>query len=536
MLICALACLVLPRALAEGEALSVDFSVNPAEMVAPGDVTMTFIIENNTGFDVQNIYLSSADGLVSEPIGQLSAGERQTLVRPHTVTQEELDDGAVRYIISYDAAAPGGEKVSWMLSAYIVRGSARPDVDFTRQLSSRYVAPGGVLTVSYRLTNNGNVPVTDIQVSDSLGSFSSRLERLEVGATRTLINRVTVSAETESAAALEYSVPSGETFTRTLDPVPVRLSTSALDAEFSIGKSAFDPDRADAVLVLTNTGTDDYDDISVIDDVYGGIIADAVALPGGGSPVEISWAYPLRGGGEYRWRVTGSSQAGESLNFVTDTLTLEDSAAPASIGIELSAHARATKINRAGQVTFDLELRNTGTTMAEDLRLYEVTRGDIRNLAVLPTGTPTRLKVAYDVAESGQYTFCVNYTDAEGRVRTATSPTIDIEITPAGVAPEDPGGEEGAPRGASVKPGGSSTFTILLAVASAALISMFTILLVTSLRARKERRMRAAARRQRAANRSGASGKTGRIAALPAKDAPKKAGKKKSARQSRKLK
>ena len=110
-LLLALACLCLSAAAqtdGEQHALDIQFTVKPAEMVAPGDTTMTFVIANPTDQDIQNVYLSSADGLLSEPIGAIGAGETQTLVRPHTVTQQELDAGAIRYVVSHDAAAPGG--------------------------------------------------------------------------------------------------------------------------------------------------------------------------------------------------------------------------------------------------------------------------------------------------------------------------------------------------------------------------------------------------------------------------------------------
>ena len=527
----AMACLALPIARAETPAapmLDLDLTISPGELVAPGDATMTFIISNPTDFDIQNIYLSSADGLLSEPIGQLGPGETLTLTRPHAVTEAELSEGAVRYIVSHDAPMSGGEKISVMLSAYITRSSARPDVAFTRQLSSRAVAPGGQLTIIYKLANNGNVPVTDIRVRDTLGSFEGRLERLAVGASKTFVSRVTVESETQSAASLSYTA-SGQTITRTLDPLPVRLSSSALEASFSIGRSAFDADRADAVLMLTNTGDDDYTDIAVMDDVYGGIIADGIALPGGSDPREIAYAYPLRGGGEYRWRVTGTSHAGEALDFVTETLTLPADESPSEIGIRLKVRAGATKINRAGRVTFDLELQNTGNTAARQLRVYEVNRGDVRALAVLPTGEPTHCRVSYEVEESGEYIFCVDYTDAEGHARTVSAKPVRVDITPAGISPEAPEGRDMKLEGGSVKMGATSTFTILLVVASAALVSMFTILLVTSLRARQDRRRRAAVQRQRqreAAARADAARREGRHrrkrdgAALPGKKKP----------------
>ncbi len=53
--------------LADQRFLDINFSVKPGEMVAPGDATMTFVIANKSDYAIQNIYLSSADGLLSDP-------------------------------------------------------------------------------------------------------------------------------------------------------------------------------------------------------------------------------------------------------------------------------------------------------------------------------------------------------------------------------------------------------------------------------------------------------------------------------------
>ena len=483
--------------IASGDGLKIEFSINPSEIVGPGDVTMTFVITNEGSADIKNIYLTSDDGLLSEPIGQITAGETQTLVRPHAVTQEELNNGCVRYVLSHDSAIPGGEKVIHTLIAPVARGDVRTDIDFTRQLSSQYVAAGEQLTITYRITNNGNVPVSAIYVRDALGDFTGRLEQLNVGATRTFISRVTINMESQSSASLEYRVPSGETITRRLEPVVIRLSHSVLNSEFSVGRSAFDPERADAVLMLTNVGNDDYSDITVLDDLYGGIIADGVSLPHGGSPVEITFTYPVRNEREYRWRVTGVSQAGEALNFVTETLTLPGEDAPKAVDIRMDIAPRTLRINRPGSVVFDITLANSGTAFARNLRLYDVNRGAARELAVLPTGEPSRFTVSYEVHQDSEFIFCLDYTDPDGHSRTISADPIQITISPSGAAPEPLGSELMQLEGESVKPGNGSTFTILLIVASAALVSMFTILLVTSIRARHDRRLRIAEQKRR---------------------------------------
>lgn len=491
-----------PAALAESpageEALEIECAIRPETMVAPGEASLTFVLVNRTGQPIQNITLTSDDGLLSEPIGQIAPGEKQTLVRPHTVTQEEFDDGFIRYTVTHDALDPGGAKVSHALDVPVSRTAARPGVEFTRQLAGDAVAQGGLLTVTYKIRNTGNVALGALRIRDTLGDFTGRLERLDVDETKTFISRVTITGETESAPSLEYAAPDGETVTLALDPLPIRIAESRLELAFSVGRSVFEAGTADAILTLTNPGNADCTGITVTDDVYGGVIADALTVPGGGSPVEVAYTYPLRGEGEYRWRVTGVSGTGEAIDLRTDTVSLSDAPAEAAIALTLAAGARTPKINRAGRVTFDFSIANAGTVMAQDALLYEVSRGEIRRLAVLPIGDPIALSASYDVDASAQFIFCLNYEDAQGHPRTISTAPIEVEIAPDGVPPETDDGEGIDLEGEPVKmTGNSSTFVVLLIIAGAALTVMFTILLIASVRARRERRQRIAAEKQR---------------------------------------
>lgn len=506
----AVLCALLAAALAEQSpeaVLAIDFTIQPSVMVAPGDVTMTFVIRNRGDRAVQNIILTSEDGLLSEPLGQLKAGESQTLVRPHTVTQEELDAGAIAYTISHDPREAGGEKVVYSLSADIVKGEQQPNVSFTRQLSSDHVVLGGQVTVTYKLANTGNVALHSLRIRDTLGDFTGRLEQLGVGETKTFISRVTLNEAAQSAPQLEYAVPSGGEYRLSLEAAPISLANSALDIAFTVGQSVFDQDTADAILILTNKGNVDYTGITVVDDVYGGVIADSVSLPVGGKSVEISHTYPLRGEGEYRWRITGMNGAGEKLDMRTETIAVPDASAGAGAEIALEVSTDTPKINRAGRVTFNFTITNSGGAMARDARLYEANRGDIRRLAVLPPGAPTRCSASYDVSADADFIFSLTYADAEGRQQTRNFGPISVEIASDGVSPERTDDAGRGLRGASVKLGGnSSMFIVLLIIAGAALTVMLTILAVTSIRARRERLRRVAAEKQRIKTELGKTG------------------------------
>lgn len=525
----ALCALSMAAALGEGAppaALFIDFTAQPDMMVAPGEISMTFQIENRSNRPVQNIYLSSSDGLLSEPIGQLDAGERQTLVRPHSVSQEELDAGQIVYTISHDSQEEGGEKVVYTLTAPIVKGEQQPGVAFTRQFSSQYALKDGLLTITYKIVNTGNVPLSALRIRDSLGDFTGRMEQLDVGESKSFISRVTMTADELSVPVLEYAVPTGDEFSVSLDPVPIPIADDHLITSFYVRQAEFNEDIADAILILTNLGNVDYNDITVWDDVYGGIIADAISLPSGAQPVEIPYTYPLRGEGEYRWHITGTNNAGQQLDLRTSTIAASNDPETRSMDITLTAQTATPKINRPGRVTFDFTILNTGTVMARDARLYEVNRGDIRRLAVLPRGErePTVFSASYDVSTDAEFIFCLEYIDAQGRRQEQTTSPIAVQIASDGVNPQRSDGPGGGLGGASVKLGGnSSTFIALLIIAGAALTVMITILAVTSIRARRERMKRNAAEKQRI---KAELGRTGSFPAVKGGRPPRRSGEK----------
>jgi hypothetical protein len=180
-----------------------------------------------------------------------------------------------------------------------------------------------------------------------------------------------------------------------------------------------------------------------------------------------------------------------------------------SIDLSLTAQTATPRINQPGRVTFDFAILNTGTVMARDVRLYEVNRGDIRRLAVIPRGErePTVFSASYDVSQDAEFIFCLEYTDAQGLRQEQTTSPIAVQIAADGVNPQQLDAAGRILEGQSVKPGGNSTtFIILLIIAGAALTVMITILAVTSIRTRRERMKRMAAEKQRIKDQLGRTG------------------------------
>ena len=501
----------MPSAQAEEqrELLSIQMTARPSELVEPGDVMLSFAIENTSDVDALNVYLSSSDGLLSEPFGRIAAGETQNFNRQHSVSAEELDEGEITYILSHDDPFNPEGKVNYTIHTGIRRSDSLPQAEFTRQFSSRCARIGDTLTVTYRIRNTGNVALNNLRVQDSLGDFTGRVERLEVGESRTLISRATITEETVSSAILDYKTDtSDEIHTFTLEDAPIRIARPGMEVQFSAGYSAFSGSIADVVLLMINTGNVDYRDVCIMDDIYGGVIADSLVVPAGGDPVEVSHAYPVRGEEGFRWRVTGVTESGERIDFVTDDAALLPMTSAEGALLTITASTDTPRIRRSGDVNITVRIANEGGTDARDVLLYETNTGALRRYEIIPADGAVERSFPFRVIDDSAYNFTLSYTDENGQEHSASAATVSVSITPDGVLPEGatPGFIEFT--GSSIKIGGSSTFAVLLIAGIVVLLVLIIMLLIASRRARIEKQLRIAAEKQR---RKEEMGKTNRF-------------------------
>ena len=511
-----------PTAMAEeAPLLEILVSAKPDELVEPGDVTLSFTIVNASQLDAQSVYLSSSDGLLSEPLGQIAAGDTQVFTRTHSVTQAELDAGEIGYTISHDDPLDPERKVNYSVHASIRQSDRQPQVEFTRQFSSQVFESGDTVTVLYRVHNSGNVAVHSLRVEDALGDFTGRVELLDVGQSRTLVSRVSLTGDAVSAPTLSYAVDAldGQSFSQSLSEATLRMAQPRISARLSADYSPFSRNTAEVLLLLENAGDADYMNLRITDDVYGGVIADEVRLCAGADPVAISYSYPVRGDGSFRWRITGMSETGSRIDLLTDTVTLAPRKIDLLSDVQLQATAVTPRIRRAGLVTVQLHIENAGDADVTDLVLSEENLGELRSLAILPADGAIDCAVELDVHESAQYLFRVRYTDAEGWQSTADSGIVEIVIASDGVAPESATGSFIEFSGGSIKFGGSALFAVLMIAGCVTLVVLIVILAVASHRARIQRQLRMA--EEKVKRREGA-GKARRSPQRPARTDGKK--------------
>ena len=520
----------MPSARAEGaeptqpplrHVLDISFSVSPAALVEPGAVTLTFTIANTSEYDAENVYISSSDGLRTEPLGQIEAGDSRTFSRAHDVTEAELEAGRITYIFSHDGVAGDPDTVNYTVDCPIERAIARGEVEFTRQFSAAYARPGDVVTITYRVRNAGNVPIENIRVDDAPGEYSGRADRLDVGETRLFTSRVSVEDVTTSAPRLRYTVPAegGGEREVTLSEARILLADEQLTATLALDReTARVGETVTATLTVMSLGNVSFYDLAVYDERFGGLVADSLEMEPGTQTLTIQRQYPVRGDATYQLRVRALSSSGAIIETLTEPVSLR--ALPAESGADISIYAEAVypQIAAAGEVPVDVYILNEGGESARDAVLSELSTGtQLRAFDFLAARFTTHRRVYVPVSQTGELTFSVRYVNAAGVACTVESPPVLVEIARGGQRLDQI--EESAPySGQSVKISENPTFLFMLGGAALLLIALAVALLITSRKQRRQRREKLEKQRRQ---RQEELGKTNRV--TPVRAAQRKA-------------
>ncbi len=157
------------------DALSLTTTVAPSTVVAPGNVTVTFSVENQGTALVSGVQLVApfadsslvdcdpADGVQPVP-STLAGGAEITCTVPYAIGQEAIDAGD-----SIDLTARvTSQQVDSNESTATLTIEQRPGVSLQKTVAPLNVSAAGEVTYTFTLQNTGNVTLTGVELDDPL--------------------------------------------------------------------------------------------------------------------------------------------------------------------------------------------------------------------------------------------------------------------------------------------------------------------------------------------------------------------------------
>ena len=470
------------------DALSVKASIEPDLMVAPGPAHVSVSLTNTGKTPIADLRLLRPSGQLVVNLGTLEPGASQGFEEDVTLSLDQFQAGGVTYLIRCTLYPGTQDEIAGhsTVTAPMERIPAQPGVEFSRSVSSEYVQAGEQVTLTYRVVNTGNVPLTELVVSDPLVGDVGELTELAPGQKHTFTARVSIHADVESQPGLSCfskADPDVE-ITNDLGATLLHVTDQRLEATLSADTAAVRSGESVTLrLKLYNASDIALEKLRVYDQT--GEVWDCPAFSlKPGERYELTQPVQMRETTTLLLTVSGRTEGGSTFSTRSNALTVAVQASPGRTRISLNAQVNPNTPVAPGTVRFTLRLSNTGEDALKCVKLSEQSRGAIRTLWVVPPGETV---VEQDYPIGGKpFVFLAEMADDKGGRLTVLSSPVIVEAAAQPVALGATPSPVPMLSGTSYRmPAGPGTFLMMMIGITAVLMILVTIFAVGAVRKRR---------------------------------------------------
>ena len=449
-------------------ALTIVKSASPSGTPAfhAGDViTYSFVITNTGNLTITDVAVNegtfTGTGLLSAVscpagAGSLAPGDQVTCTATYSVTQADMDAGAVSNTATATGEDPGGGTVTSTPSTATFDATASPALTVTKTASPANPSTAGqTITYSFLMTNTGNVTLTDVTVDEgnftgtglmSAVSCPAGAGSLAPGASVTCTATYTLTqadvdtgviSNTATAVAdpptgvpgPAVSPPSTVTTTLPADPELTVDKTVAPTVVTTTGQSVT------YSFLITNTGNVTISNAAVSELGFTGSgTLSTVACPPGaaslapGAQVTCTATYTVTqadldaGSVSNTADAEGTDPGGDTVISPASTAILSPTANPALTVAKSASSSGGTGLHAGDLITYSFLITNTGNVTISDVTVDEgaFTGTGTLSAATCPAGAAS-LAPAAQVTCTATYTVTQADVDAGRLSNTATA-------------------------------------------------------------------------------------------------------------------
>ena len=362
---------------AEVGKLKVSIELSSSKLAEPKEITVSIQVTNTGDADMPGpVTLYDPSGKMVEEFGSptLTAGASKSWSGKWNVTQSQLDSGKLTFKLKYSLYNAAGELVNktYNFSHPLTYTGAVTSVEINRTITPTTARKGQTVSVTYDVINTGNVGITDVSIKEdkSISSKSGTIASVPAGEKGSYSFTVTMGTkDLTSQATITYKA-GGKTLTEKKDAATIKYGEVKLTAALSASKKGGVPgDTVKLTLTLKNTGSADYQNVTVTDAVLGELFT-GQTVPAG-QTVTLEKDITITDSADYQFTVTGQDASGENVETATDrvSVTAVDPAKQVVLQVEASAD-RETVYTLPGTVKFRVTVTNVSAVDVSDVTVY----------------------------------------------------------------------------------------------------------------------------------------------------------------------
>lgn len=445
LLLLALALALALPASAEYDPITTSSACVPNTLVEPGPVDVTIKVYNSGDTDMQSpmtLYDPNGEAVENFVDVTLAAGQSQSWNGTWNVSQEEMEEGKLRFALRYELDAGGtAVQVNKTIAVSIQQDAPAPSLTASYTVTPNPAQEGAEVTLTYTLSNTGNVAVTNVQITnEELTDERINISRIETGEriTREFVYEMGDEAVTFKPKVTYRADGSDRVLTiGTMAQETIEVAEGDLELELVGGENvvgAMPGDKATLTLTMRNTGNITYSNIQITDNVLGEIESGLELGPGEEKTVQRE--FTVQESADHAFTVTAASSAGGTIEHTSNKVSVIALDLERAVNLEVTAEAGQTVIReKPAVVAFAVTVKNIGEVDAQDVELYQ---GDtlVATIDSIPAGEEARVVQEYSVSMEGTFQFtAVSYMEVEQQEDPLQQRFDSPEVVLAYVAP-----------------------------------------------------------------------------------------------------
>ena len=428
------------------EPISFSLSVEPSSLTAPGPVTVSIRVVNNSDSDMtEPVMLYDPDAQLVTAFGDggqalIKHGEYVTAQQTYNVTQAQLDEGRLTYMLSYNQVDEhGGVTVqSVAKSADITYIGTNVDLTVNRIVDPMVVRSGKTASVQYELYNAGNVEIKNIRVREnsSISGTAQTVASLAPGERKTIVfstsmgNNDLVSEGKITYRAGEESQSITVPATAILKAVPGLVLNDVLTAD----KTAITTgETVTLTLTIENKGNITYSNISVSDATQGELFTNLTLGPG--ETLVKEKQFTLSDTTTFKYTITLPDNTGTTNTVTSNELKISVYDPSQVMLLTVMATPESNTIASVpADMRFAITVTNNSSREAKNIRLQH---GDVTfyTIAALAPSQSYTVTPEFTLSQAGKYRFTASVRDELNNTVSFDSNEIVITVSAPTVTP-----------------------------------------------------------------------------------------------------
>ncbi|WP_373396609.1 hypothetical protein V8V91_17830 [Algoriphagus halophilus] len=384
-------------------------TANLSDFDQVGDIiTYTLEVENTGNVTLSKVNLSDPLLGISQVLGTMTPNEIRTVTGTYTITQSDLDLGSLTNIAAVIGTTPKGKSTSDNASLRI-DATQIPSILIEKSADRATVnSLNEDIIYLLKVTNTGNVTLTNVIITDPLTNVNQTLPSLAPGDfVEVNTDHLVSQAELDAGIISNTATATGVTPTNTTVTSSATVDVTVVqDATISLSKSAnktsfsVDGEEIEYFLEVSNTGNVTISSITLVDPKTGFNQNIGDLIPGAAVTVSSIYTVSLAdinsGSIDNTATATGQDPIGNTV-FDNDQLSISANQNP-SIAFDKIANTQT--FDQVGDIlNYDLVVTNTGNVTLDNVTVTDPLTGTNQNLGSIDPGITRTISTSYAITQ-----------------------------------------------------------------------------------------------------------------------------------------